>query len=405
MARRIIPWLIVLSLIAAPGVYLYLHEPPLEVTVTSIERGPVETTIAAISSGTVKAASDSMIAGGVLGIIVSLHAAEGQHVAKDDLLVELAHEDLDAHVALAEANLEAGKATLEKAKLAQDIYAEIASTRVRLAQEQVRSARQDHERVLGLSEKGGLSQSELDKVALALSVAQDNLAQAEASQRENLVRGEEVRAAEANTHQLGAALTVANTARNKAFVRAPFEGVVARRFVDIGESVSMGVPLVQLIQTGEISIEAPFDEANVADMRVGQKARINLDAYRGEDFYGEVTYIAPTISINPDLSRTLNVKIRVTQGIERFIAGMSADVTLIVEEKDDVVFAPSEALVRESFAYVAIGNRAMRRDVKLGAGNWERREVLEGLSAGDQLITSVSLKQLTNGVKITIASE
>ena len=405
MATRVLGWIVIVAAIAAPAAYLYFYEEPLEVTAMTIGRGHVEETFSAISSGTVVANADAMVAAGYMGIIVARPVVEGEHVVAGQELVVLDHSELDAQVKLAESNVAAGESQLEQAKLAAEIYAEVSVAKVSLAQEQAKSAQQDYDRMARLSTQDVASQSNVEKTALALRVAQENLAAAKASQRENLVRQEEIQTARANVEQLTAALAVANAAREKAFIHAPFDGTVAKVLVDVGEAVTIGMPVVQLVNGGGIYVEAPFDEANASDIAIGQKARVNLDAYRDVDFAGEVTFISPIVALNPDLSRTLNVKIRVTENQDKFIPGMSADVTIVADEKDDAVFARSESIIRGEYAYVIEDGRAIRRRLETGVGNWHTREVLSGLSEGEQLITSVSLKELTEGVKVKVVDE
>lgn len=402
LAPRIFAGLIFIAAIAVPSAYVYVYEPPLDVTVAPIGRGRVEETVSAIASGTVLAEKDSMIAAGFIGIVRAILVEEGSRVNQGDLLVELEHTDLDAQVALAEANVESGKARLESVRIGADVFAEVSKTRESLAQAQLAAARQDYDRIQQLSQKGGLSQSDLDKMALALRVAEENAAQARAGLREDEARRQDIAAAESGVKQLEAALAVAKAAREKAFVKAPFPGVVAKKPVDVGEAVALGVPMLQLVQSDTVYVRAPFDEANAADIAVGQTARLTLDAHRGETFEGEVTYISPVVSLNLDLSRTLDVKIKILDRPGLFVAGMSADVTILVDQKEDVLFVPSEALVREQWAFVAENGRAVRREVTTGVGNWTSREVLEGLAEGDALITSVTLKALEDGVKVRV---
>ena len=402
---RILAWLIVLAAIAAPIAYVYLHEESVEVTAAPIERGPVEQTVTAISAGTVKAEDDSMIASSFLGIVTAVHVEEGDTVSKGELLVELDHKELDSQVELAEANLEVGVSRLRQAKIAAEIYTKVSGTAVSLAQEQLDLARKNFNRIEELAQREVAAQSNLDEVASSLKVAQENLASAQARQQENQVRAEEILTAESNVKQLEAALAVAKAGREKAFVRAPFDGLVAKVPTDVGEAVTLGMPLLQLVGISNVYVQAPFDEANASEVKLGQTARIGLDAYRGEEFEGEVVFISPVVSLNPDLSRTLDVKIRVTEGREKFVTGMSADVTILVDQKDDVLYVPSETLIRERFAYVVKDGRAVRREVETGIGNWNRREVVSGLEEGEQLITSVSIKELDDGVLVEVVDE
>ena len=167
-------------------------------------------------------------------------------------------------------------------------------------------------------------------------------------------------------------------------------------------SMASPMALVQLIQDEGLYIKAPFDEANASEIKVGQKVRIGVDAFRGIDFPGRVTFIAPTVSRNLDLSRTFEIDVAIEEGAEKFISGMSADVIVIADEKEDVLYVPMEALIREEYAYVIENGRAVAHDVKLGVGNWQTREVVEGLREGDRVITSVGIKELKDGVKVNV---
>ena len=84
---------------------------------------------------------------------------------------------------------------------------------------------------------------------------------------------------------------------------------------------------------------------------------------------------------------------------------MSADVIVVVEEKDDVLCAPSDALIRDEYAYVLENGKAVRREVTPGTGNWERVEIVDGLQEGDILITSVALQGLDDGVRVEVMEE
>ncbi|HQE83022.1 MAG TPA: efflux RND transporter periplasmic adaptor subunit [Candidatus Hydrogenedentes bacterium] len=406
MGIRAFGWLILLVAVVAPVVYLSIRESVVEVTAAPVTRGRVEQTVTAIASGTVMSKLDSLVASGFMGTVVGIPFEEGDRVEKDDVLVELNHVDLDAQVALAEANLRVGRSMLERARLAARIYKEIAETRVSQTGAQLKQAESDFGRVKALADRGALSTSDFDKAALALRVAEDSATAALASQRENLVRDEEIRSAEASIEQLEAAVAAAKATREKAFVRAPFDGVVARVIADLGASVTVGMPLVQLVRDEELYIEAPFDEANMADIKLGQKVRITLDAYRGEEFTGRVSFIWPVVqTLTQELTRTLNIKVVVEEDHERLLPGMSADLVIIVDEKEGVLFAPSEALMRQQYAYVIENGRAVRREVTTGIGNWETVEIRDGLKEGDVIITSLSIKELKDGVKVAVVDE
>jgi HlyD family secretion protein len=95
----------------------------------------------------------------------------------------------------------------------------------------------------------------------------------------------------------------------------------------------------------------------------------------------------------------------VEEGKDKFVGGMSADVIIIVNEKDGVLFIPSDAIIRDQYAYVVERGRAVRREVTIGIGNWERTEIVEGIQEGEQYITSVALQELADGVRIKVVED
>ena len=403
VGRTVFGWLIAVSAVAAPAFYYgYWREDAIPVTVAALTRGKVEQTVSAISAGTVKPKFESMVASALMGKIQSIPQKEGARVKQGDLLIEVEHADFDAQVELAEANHRAGEFKLEQAKIGARIADEVAGSRVTQAAAQLAQAERNLNRIQALLDQKAISQSEMDKVNLAFRVAKEDHSAALAGQQESLVRKEEIKGAEAGIQQLQSALQVAREIREKAFVQAPFDGIVAKINVEVGEAIALGMPLVTLVEDSDFFVEAPFDEANASQIQIGQTARVSVDAYRDVNFPGEVTFISPTVALNPDLSRTLDIDVLISEGKDKFVAGMSADVVIIVQQKEDVLFVPSEALVREETAYVVENGRAVRHDVEVGIGNTYTREVVGGLKEGETLITSVTEKGLHDGVRVRV---
>lgn len=398
---RILILLILLTIAGGAIYYLLFYTPPIQVTVDIVKRGKVEQTISAFASGIITASQRSMVAAGMLGTISRVHVKEGQRVKKEDILIELEHEELDAQVALAEANLHVAETRAEQARVGFEVAKSLAESRLNQAQAQLKQAEADYQRAKDLQTQGILSPGEREKLELAFKVAQETYQSALAGIKELDVRAQEVKAAEVAIEQARSALQSAIATRNKAIIRAPFDGIVATLNAHEGEGVAVGMPLLYLINDSDLYIEAPFDEANAGQLEIGQRARIELDAFPNRVFAGEISEISPVVSINKEFTRTFNVKVRILEH-ERFMPGMSADVTVIVSEKDNVLCVPSESLIRDEFAYVVKGNRAERRTVSVGIGNWEKREIINGLSEGETIITSIGVKGLTDGAKIQV---
>ncbi len=371
MIVRAALWLGLAAAAVAGAMAYSMREVPMKVTVATVTRGPVTETVAAITTGSVTAPLASKVSAAGVGTVSAVHVNEGDAVPEGGLLMELNHAELDAQVALAQANLSVGESRASQARIAAQTAREISEIELRRASSALEMAQSDFNRIKALTEKQAISQSDYDKASLALKTAQDARAAAEAM-------------------------------RDKAFVRAPFAGVVAKKLLQVGEAVVMGMPVAYLVQAGGAYIEAPFDEANLEALKVGQTAEIEIDSCPGRTFKGTLTYISPVVTMMEQLSRSLLCKISIDEGAEMFRPGMSADVTIITDRKEDVPFVPSEALVRDKYAFVVRDGRAEQREVETGIGNWDQREILGGLAVGDTIITSISVKGLADGSKIEI---
>jgi HlyD family secretion protein len=167
-----------------------------------------------------------------------------------------------------------------------------------------------------------------------------------------------------------------------------------------GEAVGMGMPFLRIVDDSEFRVRAPFDEVTSVSVEMGQTAEIAFDTYRDRVFRGQVVGIAPVVSMNADMSRTLDVTLSLDDIDVPLLAGMSADVSIVVERKDDVIAVPTEAIVREQFVYIIENGRAQRRDVTLGVGNWQYREITAGLEAGETIVTNVTAPGLDDGVRV-----
>ena len=398
-------WLLLLGALAGVLGWRYLQRPPLAVTVDTVKRGEVIETVAAITTGVVVPTRQARVAAGMVGLVRQVHVEDGRTVMAGDLLIELDHTELDAQLALAEANLEVGRTRLTQAEEGARTAREVAEIEVRRAETALEQAEVDYSRVKELYDKAVISRSDYDRALLALKTARDAKAAAETGLREAEVQAKEVDVARAGVTQLESARDAAAALREKAFVRAPFDGVVAKLLIHPGEAVVMGMPLVYLVDPTDFRIEAPFDEANLAALQTGQDAIIQTDAYPERTFSGTLDFIAPAIVQGEQIARNLPCKIRVLESPELFMPGMSADVLIITDRRRDTLYVPSESLVRDEYAYVVRDGVARRRDVKVGVGNIETREILEGLTEGETIITSLSVRGLEDGVPIAVVKE
>lgn len=402
MTFRLILFLALAGGAGAGAYHFAMRETPLEVTVAVAERGRVTETVASITSGTVVSPLSSKVAAGTLGTVGAVHVKDGDRVEEGMVMVEINHEELDAQVELARANLKVAETRLEQARIAARTARDAGAIRLRQAAAALEQGEADHQRIKALADRQAVSASDLERASLALKTAREGKAAAEVGLAEAALRDEDIKTAEASIEQLRVAIGAAEAARNRAFVKAPFRGVVAKLLTQVGEAVVMGMPLLFLVQDEDLHIEAPFDEANLNVLEVGQRVEIEIDSCPDRVFRGTLDHISPVVNVVELMARNVTCRIRIDEGAEEFRPGMSADVSVITEEKENVLYVPSESLIRDEYAFVVEDGRVRRRGVETGIGNWDQKEILNGLREGETIVTSISVLGLADGVPVTV---
>jgi len=249
--------------------------------------------------------------------VAEVRVADTQSVKAGDVLVVL--DGADAKLALAQAEAEYGRARrrVEQYFATNDTAsAEIAARSAELAKTQAQTAsaeaeleksRVDLQRREALSASGAVSGEEVTSARTAFASAQAALASAKAASAEAAadrtaaqarLTAQQVltRNADVDTNpETAAAKAAVDTAKlnlDRAVVRAPVSGVVARRQVQVGQRVAIGAPLMTIVPTQDVYVDANFKEVQLRKVRVGQTATLTSDLY-GDDvvFHGKVAGI------------------------------------------------------------------------------------------------------------------
>ena len=165
-------------------------------------------------------------------------------------------------------------------------------------------------------------------------------------------------------------------------LRAPMPGVVIRRDGEIGDLIPVNQVLFYLASLDPPRINADVDEEDLPRLQVGQRALIRADAFPGEIFEGEIAEITPR---GDPISRSYRVRISLSVDTP-LVIGMTADVNIIIAERNEVLLIPTSALQADAtgdFVWLLEGQRMIRREVSLGVRSPERVEIIKGLSDTD----------------------
>ena len=374
MSSRGVRILGVLGLVAVVGLMAwYLNRPkPVKVTVAEAQRGAVLATVANTRAGTVDACNRARLSPPMGGQIARLPFKEGNSVKKGDILLELWNLDQRAQVSQAEREAVASRSGTREACVNSVVAAKNATRISKLRTESLVSA--------GETEK---AVGEADAQAAACDAARD---QEKVSQTR---------------------IDVARAVLERTILRAPFAGIVAEINGEVGEFVTpspVGVPTpptVDLVDGSCLYISAPIDEVDAPAVRAGQRASISLDAFPNQRFPGIVRRVAPYVLDTEKQARTVEVEAEI-ENPEKYnlLPGYSADVEVILENRENVLRVPSQAVLdgKRVLVLSPATGKLESRSIEKGVANWEFTEIRKGITPGELVVTSVDREGVADGI-------
>lgn len=204
--------------------------------------------------------------------------------------------------------------------------------------------------------------------------------------------------------QAEAALELANIQLAEVVVKAPFDGVIAELNISQGSRVSPQSAIVSFISK-DVEVVVNVPESRIGQIKKGQSTAMQITAYPGQDFPGQVASVAP--QANKD-TRTFAVKITPTKGMDLLRGGMYANVSLLAEEKPNTLLAPRTAITTiddQPAVFVVMDNNTVeQRAVTTGLFDKNNIEILSGLKEGETVVTA-GQSSLTDGAKVEMTND
>lgn len=349
--------------IAAAAVILILlftmsGKKPITVKAVELKPGELRVIVNATTTSTVKSETEATLSAQRTGRVVELLVEEGDVVKAGALIARL---DLTEESVQTENALAQSKATYEEAG-------------------------KNLSRSEDLFNKGMISQQDFDAVRRAYDVAKS---------------------------QYQASVADAGVKREYSVIRAPFDGVVAKKSTERGELLLPGKQIVTIVNPDKIYVLATIDEVDVGKLRLGQPVTISVDAFPGEKYQGTIKRISPIVSGGKLETRTADVWIYFNERHAKIKPGMSADVEILVSTLPSVLSVPSQAVIEregKKQVYVLNGSAikpgaaavAKLKPVEIGETNWSFTQVTKGLAAGAFVITTPEAEGLKDGAKVKV---
>lgn len=393
-------------IVAVSAGFLYIRgaNKSLEVRTEAVGRRVLEITVTATATGTVKSDTEVKVTAQRTGKIHRIHVVEGDIVQKKDLIAELDPVEVQINLKRSQASLDRARSVSEEMKssfeaLKAEIQAAIDRTTSRLA-----DTEQRYGNLTELYGKGFVSKLEFDAVKTEYEVAKAEHESALAGRAKVEARRREMEAQASAVKETEEALKLARLEYDYSFLRSPINGVVTSVPVKLGETVSKGSLVAELIETESLYVEAFIDEADVGKVKLGQEAYVTMDAYPGRELKGRVYMISPVVLGERQETRTFEARTRVLEEHVELKPGMSADIEIIVGRVENTLSVPSQAVIERAgkhYVFVKNGSRARLREVKTGLFNWTLTEITSGLEESDVVITTPDVKGLEDGSRVS----
>jgi len=196
---------------------------------------------------------------------------------------------------------------------------------------------------------------------------------------------------------------------------APFAGTIGIRQVDIGDFLNAGTPIATLQDLSTLYVDFFVPEQAVPQLAVGQKVQLEVAAWPGQPFTGELSAISPKVD---EATRNVQVRASLPNPDEKLLPGMFANLEVLLPEVPQRIVVPETAITYSLYGnsvYVIVekapeqaeGETELvveRRFVETGARRGGKVVITKGLNAGEQVVSSGQLK-LDNGARVAIAQD
>jgi RND family efflux transporter MFP subunit len=292
------------------------------------------------------------------GIVTDVYVTEWVRVKRGQSLAKLDTREADALLQKAQAAVEGARANV--------LQAEVGGKR----------ADREADRARNLKQSGLITQQNLDDALTEQAAAQARISAAQA----------QTLAAEKELHQVRTRLA-------KALLRAPIDGVIALRDVNLGDLVGEAGStriLFRIVDNRLLDLTVTVPSSEMAKVQVGQPLTFTTDALPGQDFNGRVKFINPAVN---ETDRSIKVIAEIRNDPEVLKSGLFVKGRILTGRRANVLEIPRSALLdwdvkaRQGEIWVVVQGQAQRRKVQTGGLDRDWVEVASGLTAGDQVIT------------------
>ena len=353
--------------------------------VAAVER-PIARFIRA--TGTLTAEEQADVAAETAGRVVAAPIERGTPVRQGAELIRVAAAETEAQLREAEANAAQIEARL--GLTSGGAFDVNAVAEVQNAKAAYELAQSEFARIKSLLDQRVVSQSEYEQRRTQMEAARQ---QYEAAKNSAAQQYQALQAARAR-------VALARKALADTSVRAPFSGVVAQRLVSVGDYVTRGMKVAQVVRVNPLRVQLTIPEQFVSAVRAGQPVAFTVDAYAGREFEGTIKFVSPALQAE---QRALTVEAVVPNPQGELKPGLFATARIEQPARTPAVLVPAAAVQTSggtSRVFVVAGDRVEERIVTTGQTVGDLVEITNGIKAGERVATK-NIARLADGSRIS----
>lgn len=385
------------------------------------------------ATGVVASQEDVDVAPDTTSVIVKKLYKEGEFVKKGQILAYLDKNPTIGQLETAKGNYKSNYyalkdlqteprlPTLQIAKeqlQGSSLDINIAEGQVIKAEAKLKDAKLEQTKFEMLYNQGAISLRDFEKSqysvadsAESLRIAQQQLNSARINQNKSKqnyllvdsgTKNERILAQKGNLEAAKGGVTSALSEIDSKTIKAPVNGYISDKFLNLGEVASPTKPIVRILNLNSLYIRVAVDEADIENIKVGQKAIIVFDAYPKQIFDGKVFDVIKSVN---NITGTFDVKVHIFPKKNiKTLPGMTSDVTIVTEKIKNAVIVPRKYIYEEngySYVYTFNKGKAEKKKVKILSFD-NSRVIIETPLAQNSLVLYNEKKKLKNNIKVKV---
>jgi membrane fusion protein (multidrug efflux system) len=247
-------------------------------------------------------------------------------------------------------------------------------------------------------------EAEVNEARANANRSESALKRAEELVAKQLISGTDYDSARANYDVDVARLRSSQARLSKTVIRAPFDGFVGLRRINIGDYATVGQELVDVVQLDPLRVDFSVPETLLPKVRPDQQIEVSVDAYPDETFAGRIIAVAPKSEVQ---GHSLEVRASLPNEALKLRPGLFVRVNISLGVKSNAIVIPEQAIWpigQNKTVYVVVDGKAQQRVVRLGDRNPGAVEITAGLEAGEIIVTAGQMK-LYDGAAVQSVSD